>query len=432
MTFTKTHYDTLDETVYTATHKSGLKVILIKKPGFKKSYATFSTKYGSINTEFVVPGETETTKVIDGVAHFLEHKVFEQPDGSNAFNDFSKYGANANAFTSFGVTNYLYSCTDYFYENLEILLNFVQTPYFTEENVEKEKGIIAQEIRMYEDDAEQTCMYNCLEAMYEKHPVRVNIAGSVEEIMKTTPELLYKCYNTFYHPSNMALICVGDLDENDIMRMVEKCIKTDAPHGEITQVFPEESPKAYKRRIEAKFDIPVPMYMIGFKDPATGGTSDEMLKREILTNCILRILFGKSSAFYKKLYDSGVINKTFSAFYEYEDSCGYAAFFGESEKIEELEKEIFLTIENAGKNGIDKDDFDRAKKVLLGQFMSVLDSVEGFGNEYMFAYHRGINLFDYARICDTLTVKDARIRLEEIFKEEQCSTSIVLPKKNNG
>ena len=431
MNFTKTHYDTLNETVYSAEHKSGLKVILIKKPGFKKSYATFSTKYGSVNTEFVVPGENETTKVIDGIAHFLEHKVFEQPDGSNAFNDFSKYGASANAFTSFGVTNYLYSCTDNFYENLEILLNFVQTPYFTEENVEKEKGIIAQEIRMYEDDAEQTCMYNCLEAMYEKHPVRVNIAGSVEEIMKTTPELLYKCYNTFYHPSNMALICVGDLDENKIFSYVEKCIKTETPHGKITQVFPEESKKAYKRNIEAYFDIPVPMFMIGFKDPATGGTSDEMLARETLTNCILKVLFGKSSAFYKKLYDSGVINKTFSSFYEYEDSCGYAAFFGESEKIEELEKEIFATIEKAKKEGLDSDSFERAKKVLCGQFMSVLDSVENLGNEYMFAHHRGINLLDYAKICEDLTLDMAKERIEELFSEEQCSTSIVLPKKNN-
>ena len=163
MEFTKKYYDTLNESVYTATHKSGLKIILIKKPGFKKSYATFSTKYGSIDTEFIVPGETEVTRVIDGIAHFLEHKVFEQPDGSNAFADFSKYGASANAFTSFGVTNYLFSCTEYFKENLEILLDFVQTPYFTEENVEKEKGIIAQEIRMYEDDAEQTCMYNLQE-----------------------------------------------------------------------------------------------------------------------------------------------------------------------------------------------------------------------------------------------------------------------------
>ena len=431
MNFTKVHYDTLNETVYSAEHESGLRVILIKKPGFKKSYATFSTKYGSINTEFVVPGETETTKVIDGIAHFLEHKVFEQPDGSNAFNDFSKYGANANAFTSFGVTNYLYSCTDNFYENLEILLDFVQTPYFTEENVEKEKGIIAQEIRMYEDDAEQTCMYNCLEAMYENHPVRVNIAGSVEEIMKTTPDLLYKCYNTFYHPSNMALICVGDLDENEIAQYVEKCIKTKTPHGKITQVFPEEKKTVYKSRVEAKFDIPVPMFMIGFKDPSTGGTSDEALKRETLTACILRVLFGKSSEFFTKLYDSGVINKTFSSFYEYEDSCGYAAFFGESEKIDEVENEIFRVVEMARAEGIDKDSFERAKRVLCGHFMSVLDSVENLGNEYMFAYHKGINLLDYAKICESLTVEDANKRLNELFNKEQCSTSVVLPKKES-
>lgn len=428
MQFTKTYYKTLGETVYSAVHKSGLKVILIKKPGFKKSYATFSTKYGSINTEFVVPGETETTKVIDGVAHFLEHKVFEQPDGSNAFNDFSKYGANANAFTSFGVTNYLFSCTDYFYENLEILLNFVQTPYFTEENVEKEKGIIAQEIRMYEDDAEQTCMYNCLEAMYEKHPVRINIAGSVEEIMKTTPELLYKCYNTFYHPSNMALICVGDLDESKIWEYVEKCIKQDTPHGKITQVFPEEASRAAQRRIEAEFDIPIPMFMIGFKEPSFGGSSDEILKRETLTSCILRVLFGKSSDFYKKLYDSGVINNTFSSFYEYEDSCGYAAFFGESEDVETVEKEIFSAVKSAKEKGLDKDAFERAKKVLCGQFMSILDRVESFGNEYMMAYHKGVNLFDYASVCESLTVEEARKRLEELFNEEQCAVSVVKPK----
>lgn len=431
MNFTKKHYDSLNETVYSATHKSGLRVILIKKEGFKKSYATFSTKYGSINTEFVVPGEEKTTKVIDGVAHFLEHKVFEQPDGSNAFNDFSLYGASANAFTSFGVTNYLFSCTDNFYENLEILLRFVQTPYFTEENVEKEKGIIAQEIRMYEDDAEQKCMYNCLEAMYKNHPVRINIAGTVEEIKKTTPELLYKCYNTFYHPSNMALICVGDLDENKIGEYVEKCIEKDTPHGKITQVFPEEPKETYKRRIEARFDVPIPMFMIGFKDSKTGGSSDEILKRETLTNCILRALFGKSSTFYKKLYDEGIINKSFSPFYEYEDSCGYAAFFGESEDVSSVEREIFKTIEEAKKNGIDKESFERAKKVLCGHFMEVLDSVESFGNEFMFAHHRGVDIFDYVPILESLTPEDAKCRIEEIFNEEQCSTSLVLPKENN-
>ncbi len=429
MTFKKTHYDTLNETVYETTHKSGLKIILIKKKGFKKSYATFSTKYGSINTEFIVPGENETTKVIDGIAHFLEHKVFEQPDGTNAFNDFSKYGASANAFTSFGVTNYLFSCTDYFYENLKILLEFVQVPYFTEENVEKEKGIIAQEIRMYEDDAEQTCMYNCLRAMYENHPVKVNIAGSVEEIMKTTPELLYKCYNTFYHPSNMALICVGDLDESKIAELVDECIKKDTPHGEIKNVFPKERTTACTEYIETEFDIPLPMFMIGFKDPKVGGS--DMLKREILTSCVLRALFGKSSAFYQKLYENGVIDKSFSSFYEYEDSYGYAAFFGESEKTETVKEEIFAVIEKAKQSGIDEGDFERAKKVCCGQFLAGLDSIENFGNEFMFAHHRGVNLLEYSKVCESITIDEANERLCELFNKEQCSTSLVLPKKEN-
>ena len=430
MKFAKTVYETLSETVYSATHESGLKVILIKKDGFNKKYATFSTKYGSINTQFIVPGENEITTVIDGIAHFLEHKVFEQPDGSNAFNDFSKYGASANAFTSFGVTNYLFSCTDYFFENLKILLDFVQTPYFTEENVEKEKGIIAQEIKMYEDDAEQKCMYNCLEAMYENHPVRINIAGSVDEIKKTTPELLYKCYNTFYHPSNMALICVGDIDENELGKCVEECIKTRESHDAIVQVFPDENKRVYKKWTEAEFDIPVPMFMIGFKDSEIGGTGSEILRREILTSCVLRTLFGKSSKFYEKLYKDGVINKSFSPFYEYEDSCGYAAFFGESGKIDEVRKAIFDTVSETKANGLDEQAFERAKNVLCGHFMAVLDRIESFGNEYMMAYHKGVNLFEYAEICKSITSEDALERISELFNEDQCSVSAVYPKKN--
>ena len=188
---------------------------------------------------------------------------------------------------------------------LEILLGFVQTPYFTEENVEKEKGIIAQEIRMYDDDADQVCYYNCLKAMYKNHPVRTEIAGSVEEIMKTTPELLYKCYKTFYHPSNMALICVGDLDEQRIAELVDKHIKTEKTQGSIVQVFPDEPRTVNKKYAEAHFDIPMPMFMLGFKDKEVGGSGADMLKREILTSCILRVLFGKSSPFYRRLYDSG-------------------------------------------------------------------------------------------------------------------------------
>lgn len=429
MEFVKIYNEELNETIYKGIHKSGLNVIIIKKAGFKKNYATFSTKYGSINTEFVVPGESEPTKVIDGIAHFLEHKVFENPDGTNAFNEFSKYGGNANAFTSFGVTNYLFSATDCFYENFEVLLNFVQTPHFTEENVEKEKGIIAQEIKMYEDDAEQTCYYNCLEGMYVNHPVKTKIAGSVEEIMKTTPELLYKCYNTFYHPSNMAVICVGDLDEKKIGDIVEKCIKADSPNGNIVQIFPSEPENSMKKEIEASFDIPMPMFMLGFKDSFNALSGTELLKRSILMAALLRTLFGKSSKFFAKLYEAGKINKSFYAFYEYEDSCAYAAFSGECENPKEVEQEIYNTIEEAKKNGIDKSDFERAKKVLHGNFLSMLDSAESLGNEYMFCYHKGIDLFEYPKICSSLTVEDAQNALKQLFVKEKSSMSIVLPKK---
>ncbi len=429
MNFVEEYNSELKETIFRAKHKSGLSVILIKKPGFKKSYATFSTKYGSINTEFVVPGESESTKVIDGIAHFLEHKVFEQPDGTNAFNQFSLYGANANAFTSFGVTNYLFSATDYFYENLEILLNFVQTPYFTEENVEKEKGIIAQEIKMYEDDAEQSLYYNCLDGMYYNHPVKTKIAGSVEEIMKTTPELLYKCYNTFYHPSNMAVICVGDLDEKKLGEIIDNCIDKEAQSGKITQIFPTEKKGSKEKRVETHFDIPMPMFMLGFKDSDEAINGEELLKRDILTSALLRTLFGKSSKFFTRLYEKGIINKSFSAFYEYEDSCGYAAFSGDCQSPDEVAENIFLEIENTIKTGINKDDFNRAKKVLLGNFISMLDSTESLGNEYMFAFHRGIDLFEYPRICREITIEEAEKRLKQLFTKENSTLSVVLPKK---
>ena len=427
----KSYKSQIDETLYTAEHESGLKVILIKKPGFKKCYATFSTKYGSVNTEFIVPGETSVTKVVDGVAHFLEHKVFEQPDGTNAFNEFSKYGASANAFTSFGVTNYLFSCTSNFFENLEILLNFVQVPYFTEENVEKEKGIIAQEIKMYEDDAEQTCYYNCLKGMYKNHPIKTKIAGSVEEIMKISPELLYKCYNTFYHPSNMAVICVGDIDEKKLIETVDKCIKIKKPNDKITQVFPTEPECVEEDIITAEFDIPVPMFMLGFKDRFTGGSSKEMIERELLSQCVLQTLFGASSPFYTKLYEKGIINSTFSASYEYEDSCAYAIFSGESEHIQKIRDEIFATVEAAQKNGLSPTDFERARRMIYGRFLANLDSVENTGNEYMFAYHRGIDLFDYPEVCEKITVQDAEKRLKELLVKENSCLSVVNP-KNRG
>lgn len=424
MKFVKTRDELLRDEIYTGVHKSGLKVIVLKK-NTEKSYATFSTKYGSINTEFIVPGETEVTKVIDGVAHFLEHKVFEQPDGTDAFSLFK--GANVNAFTSFGVTNYLFSCTDYFYENLRMLLSYVQTPYFTEKNVEKEKGIIAQEVRMYDDDAEQVCFYNCLEGLYKNHPVHTKIAGSVEEVMKTTPELLYKCYNTFYHPSNMAVICVGNLDPEKIGDIVDELITKERPESEIQQVFPTEPEEIVSPEREACFEVAMPEFTLGFKDNEVGG---DMLKRDIVTNALMQVLVGRSSPIYEQLYEKGLINRSFGGGYDYETSFAAGFISGETSDPKTVAEAVFGEIERVKKEGIDPKAWERSMNVLYGRYIRLMGGdVENIGNEYMFAYHRGIDLCSYPAVWKTVTLDDAAERLNTLFRRDRSCLSIVYPKK---
>ncbi len=424
MQFTKKYDGLLKDCIYEGEHKSGLKVIILQKNTAKK-YATFSTCYGSINTEFVVPGETEVTKVIDGVAHFLEHKVFEQPDGTNAFALFK--GANVNAFTSFGVTNYLFSCTDYFYENFRQLLSYVQTPYFTEENVEKEKGIIAQEVRMYDDDPDQVCFYNCLRGLYKNHPVRTEIAGSVEEVMKTTPELLYKCYNTFYHPSNMAVICVGDIDPEKIGDAVDELITKDKPEGEIQQVFPSEPDEIVNHESEAYFEIAMPSFTLGFKDVETGG---DMLKRDIVSSALLRVLVGGSSPLYERLYKQGLINRNFGGYYEYEKSFAFAEIGGESNDPKAVANAVHEEIARVKREGIDPEAWQQAMNVLYGRYIRLMGGdVENIGNEYMFSFHRGVDLSTYPDVWKTVTIEDGMERLNSLFVPERSSLSIVYPKK---
>lgn len=428
MTFQDTYMEQLKEHVLTATHaRSGLRIVILPKPGYVKSYATFSTKYGSINTQFVVPGETETTTVIDGVAHFLEHKVFEQPDGSDAFQSFAKYGGSANAFTSFGVTNYLFSATENFYENLAVLLDYVQKPYFTKENVEKEKGIIAQEVRMYDDDPSQRVFYNCLRGLYREHPVRVEIAGSVDEIMKTTPEILYKCYNTFYHPSNMALICVGDVDPERVGKMVEEMVLRDKPEQDIVQVFPNEPKEIASARMEAKMDVPMPMMMLGFKDNDCGGTGEELLRREILSDAALHLLFGASSPLYRELYDKGLINGSFGAYYDYETSFGFAAICGDTPDPDAVNEAVHAEVARVLREGIDEAAFVRTQKMLYGRMLRTLNSVEHLGNAYMFAFHRGVNQLDYPRLCMEMTKDAVEARIAQLLVRDAACLSVILP-----
>ena len=295
---------TTGEELFYTKHKSGLDIYIIPKKNYSKSYAIFGTKYGSVDSEFVVPGETEMTSVPDGIAHYLEHKMFDQPDGSNVFDKFSKYGGNANAFTSFNMTAYLFSATANFKENLETLLDYVQSPYFTEESVQKEQGIIGQEIRMYDDNGGWKLFFNLINCLYREHPVKKEIAGTIESISHITADYLYKCYNTFYNLSNMALVIIGDIDTSETLKTIERAIKKVEPFTEeIKKVYPNEPDEIAQSYSEQSLSVAMPLFMIGFKDTDTGFDGEKLLKKEIEVEILMKMLFGKSSRIYKKLYD---------------------------------------------------------------------------------------------------------------------------------
>ena len=291
MKFDVIYNEKIDEKLYVGTHKSGLKVCVMPKNDYVKTYAVIGTDFGSVNSRFISQGENEETKVPDGIAHFLEHKLFEQPDETNVFESFARYGANANAYTSFDLTAYLFETSENVMENLEILLDYVQKPYFTDENVEKEQGIIGQEIKMYDDEPSWRLMMNFLSAMYHNHPVRIDISGTVETISEITKDTLYKCYNTFYDMSNMALFVVGNVNPIEIGECVEKNIKSQTkPDGDIVRIFDDEPDTVFQKYISQNLSVSVPSFMFGYKDTDCEQSCKELLKKVTELSVISEII----------------------------------------------------------------------------------------------------------------------------------------------
>ncbi len=339
MKFNKVENKAIGETLYFGTHESGLGIFVVPKKNFSKKYAIIGAKIGSVDNTFIPNGENEQITVPDGIAHFLEHKMFEMSDGSDAFAKFSEYGANANAFTSFTNTCYLFSCTDNFYESFEHLLNYVKSPYFTDANVEKEKGIIGQEIKMYDDDGEWRVMFNLLRALYKDLPVRIDIAGTAESISHITPDTLYKCYNTFYDPSNMILCVAGDVDENKVLEITDKIMGDKITGTKARGIYPDEQENVFQKEIEQKLSVSSPIFDIGFKDSGKY-TGDEILKNEIAVKIILSSVASKSSDLYERLYNDGLINDEFSYDYMYEEQYACAIIGGESKEPKKVCGEV--------------------------------------------------------------------------------------------
>lgn len=419
-----------DEVLYYKKHKSGLSIYIMPRKGYTSSYAIFGTKYGSVDSEFKLPNQDKITKVPDGIAHFLEHKLFDQPDGSNVFDSFSKYGANANAFTSFNMTAYLFSSTANFEENLKILMDYVQKPYFTKESVLKEQGIIGQEINMYDDNAGWRVFFNMLSCLYQNHPVKLDIAGTIDSISKIDDKILYDCYNTFYNLSNMTLFVTGDFNEEKILDVIENSIIKNNPlEGEIKRIFPNEPKEIANKRKQISLSVALPMFMIGFKDNDCGYGGEKLLKKQIETDIIINMLFSKSSPLYEKLYNKNLITTNFYAEFNPQISYGFSAIEGESENPDKVYEEIIDYIDNLRENGLSKKAYERSKKVIWGNYIRSYNDIEGFAHTFLSDSFIDIDYFDYYNVYKDITFEDVKKRFIEHFDKKYSAISIVSPVK---
>ncbi|MBQ8569559.1 MAG: insulinase family protein [Oscillospiraceae bacterium] len=407
-------------------HSSGLKICIWKMEGYSTSYAMFGTRYGSVNTTFKTKEDSDFITVPNGIAHYLEHKLFENED-CNVFNLYAKTGASANAYTSFDKTCYLFSCTDNFEQSLEILLDFVQKPYFTKENVDKEQGIIAQEIRMYDDTASWQVFFNMLRGLYHNNPVNIDIAGTVESIAEITPELLYKCYYSFYNLQNMVLSIAGNVDEDKILEICDRLLIPNEDK-ELKVKFPDEPAEVAEKLIRVQKEISMPLFNIGYKSEAYEGM--EMLRAETETNMVLSLLADESTDFYKKLYDEGMIN---SAFYSevFSGSGFFASIFGGESRCPEKVLELLNEeIEYRKLNGFDKELFENVKKSYYGSLIRDLNSPEAIATNMINCCMEGISPFDVIDTVAAITLEDVQARLKKQFDTDRVTISIVEPLEN--
>jgi predicted Zn-dependent peptidase len=417
------------EVIYTKKHESGLNIYIMPRKGYKKGYAVFATKYGSIDSEFIVPGDSEPTSVPDGIAHYLEHKMFDMPNDINIFSRFSQYGADANAFTSFNTTAYLFSATSNFEASLATLLEYVQTPYFTEESVRKEQGIIGQEIKMYEDNAGWAVFFNLLNCLYKNHPVKREIAGTVESIAKIDSELLYKCYNTFYNLSNMMIFVTGDFVPEEILAVIENGIKNNKPFdSEIKRIYPNEPEEIAAPYCEKRLSVSQPQFMLGFKDNDVGFGGKRLLKKYMLTDILISMITSESTPLYARLLEEGLINDTFGGEYTMHESYGYTTFEGESPEPERVRDMILDEIARLGRDGLDEEEFNRVKKAMWGDYIRSYDNLTGFAHTFMSLEMMGINyMSDYYEVYKSISFDDVKKRFEEHFDPKYCALSVIKP-----
>ena len=409
------------EKLYIEKLDNGLTVMILPRKNVRKKYIICGPRFGSIDNKFIIPGKTEETVLPDGVAHFLEHKMFEQKSGINSLDTLTAIGVNANAYTTNDHTAYLYEATDNFYDALDEYMDYIQNPYYTDENVEKEKGIIAQEIKMYEDYPEWQVYLNAIKCMYKDFPVRLDIAGSVESIANITKEMLYDCYNNFYTPSNMAMAICGDFEVEKILEEIRKRITIKENKELPKRIYPDEPEKINQKELVTKMELSNPIFTIGFKDKI----EENMVKKHIAIEIILNTLFGKSSKLYKELTDNNTLIGNLDLEYEYSKEYAFILITGQSRNPRKIYERINEEIQNAIKNGLNKEDFERNKKKVYGDYITEYNSVEDTARMFLADYFKGVNSFDYLEEYNNVNVEYAEKVLKKVFDLNKEVLSIV-------
>jgi len=400
------------------THKSGLEIFVMRKD-FASAYALFGTRYGSFDNVFTLEGER--VSVPHGIAHFLEHKMFETEDGQDTFELFSEIGADANAYTSTDRTVYLFSCTEDFYSAFEVLIKMVLTPVFTKENVNKEQGIIAQEIKMCEDRPSNTLHYNLMRAMYEKNPVRIPIAGTVESIARITPELLYKCYNAFYRMNNMAICVCGDVEAEKILSIVERYIPDEKSEAVVFEEC-EDTAAVFEPVIRAEAEIAKPLFSIGIKLCEADNENSPALA------VLCEALFGTSEDFYGEVFENELVS-SYNYYYEYSRPCSYFEVGGDSLSPDEVLSKVKALAASVAENGVSREAFERAKRKVYADTVRIFDSSENIAEEMFESFLTGESFIDSAERYRYVTYDEVCALAKRVMAPERIAMSAVYPRK---
>ncbi|MUV39898.1 Insulysin [Lentibacillus sp. JNUCC-1] len=406
-------YKQISETIYYEQLPNGLTLHLIPRTEMSKTYGVFSTQYGSIDRSFIPLGESEPITVPDGVAHFLEHKLFEKED-HDVFADFGKQGASPNAFTSFTETAYLFSATNNIEENVKTLLDFVQNPYFSDQSVEKEKGIITQEINMYDDQPDWQSFMGTIKAMFHHHPVNIDIAGTEPTIRAITKEDLYTCYHTFYHPSNMNLVIAGNFDPERMMKLIQsnQANKTFTEPEPIHKSFPEEPDHVAMSEHVLNMPVSTPKCTVGVKESNKAITGEAFVKKDLLQNMFLDYFFSKSGSFYHLLYDEDLIDSSFYFESNLEHNFGYSLIGGNTDHPDLFAERVKTLLLSTREYSLSSEDFERMKNKKIGQWLMALNSLEFTANKLIHYNRQDIDLFNMIQTIQDLTIKEAQSFLE--------------------